>query len=113
MDQGAGALRKTLAKRKAAPDAPMFVNSRDLRIRHKWVRDNWHAACNQAGIEGMRFHDIRHISLTAIAHTGASLKEIMAREGHRSVKAAMRYQSATLTRDSEIAGLASRSLGAL
>jgi hypothetical protein len=50
-----------------------------------------------------RTHDLRHTGGTLSAATGASLKELMARLGHSSVRAAMIYQHATRDRDQAIA----------
>jgi hypothetical protein len=48
-------------------------------------------------------HDLRHVGGTLAAATGASLKELMARLGHSSTRAAMIYQHATRDRDEAIA----------
>jgi integrase len=55
------------------------------------------------GLPDLRFHDLRHTGGTLSAATGASLKELMARLGHSSVRAAMIYQHATSDRDKVIA----------
>jgi len=54
-------------------------------------------------LEGLRFHDLRHTAGTLSAQTGATTKEIMARLGHASARAAMVYQHATEDRDRLIA----------
>jgi len=41
---------------------------------------------------GLRFHDLRHTAATLAAASGASLKALMARIGHASAAAALRYQ---------------------
>jgi hypothetical protein len=51
----------------------------------------------------LRFHDLRHAGNTAAAATGASTKELMARMGHSSPRAALIYQHATSDRDQAIA----------
>jgi integrase len=48
-------------------------------------------------------HDLRHVGGTLAATTGASLKELMARLGHSSTRAALIYQHATRDRDKAIA----------
>jgi hypothetical protein len=55
------------------------------------------------GISGFRFHDLRHTGNTLAAATGASTKELMARMGHASPRAALIYQHATRERDEAIA----------
>ena len=52
---------------------------------------------------GLHFHDLRHVGGTLAAAAGASLKEVMARLGHSSTRAAMIYQHATRDRDQAIA----------
>jgi integrase len=63
----------------------------------------WSKARQQGGLPGLHFHDLRHTGGTLWAETGATLKELMARLGHSSVRAAMIYQHATRDRDQAIA----------
>jgi integrase len=56
-----------------------------------------------ADASGNRFHDLRHTGGTLAAGTGATLKELMARLGDSSPRAAMIYQHATRDRDQAIA----------
>jgi integrase len=53
--------------------------------------------------ERLHFHDLRHTGNTLAAATGASTKELMARMGHSSVRAALIYQHASHERDAVIA----------
>lgn len=50
----------------------------------------------------LHLHDLRHTGSTW-SQTGATLKEVMARIGHSSTRAAMIYQHATRERDQAIA----------
>ena len=52
---------------------------------------------------GLPHHDLRHTGNTLAAATGASTKELMARMGHASARAALIYQHATRDRDVVIA----------
>ena len=63
----------------------------------------WHRARERAGLPGFHFHDLRHTGNTLAATTGASTRELMARMGHASMRAAVLYQHATSERDREIA----------
>ena len=56
----------------------------------------------------LRFHDLRHTGAVFATRAGASLAEVMARLGHSSTNAAMRYQHAAKGRDAEIADALSR-----
>jgi integrase len=51
----------------------------------------------------LHFHDLRHTGNTLAAAAGASTKELMARMGHASPRAALIYQHATRERDAAIA----------
>jgi len=62
-----------------------------------------------AGRPDLRWHDLRHTGAVLAASTGATLAELMARLGHSTPGAAMRYQHAAQGRDMEIA----RALSAL
>ena len=62
------------------------------------------AAEGVAGLPaGLHFHDLRHSGLTFVARSGVTNKELMARGGHASPTAALRYQHAATDRDREIA----------
>ncbi len=63
----------------------------------------WIPATRAVGLTGLRFHDLRHAAGTLAARTGATTKELMARLGHASPRAAMIYQHATEDRDRLIA----------
>lgn len=63
---------------------------------------HWHKAVKAAGRPDLPFHGLRHYAGTRYAQTGATPKETMARLGHSSTKAAMRYQHAG-NRDDELA----------
>lgn len=63
----------------------------------------WHPAREAAGRDDLRFHDLRHTGAVLAAATGASLAELMARLGHSTPGAAMRYQHAAQGRDTIIA----------
>jgi integrase len=61
-----------------------------------------------AGRPDLRWHDLRHTGATLVAATGASLAELMARIGHSTAGAALRYQHAASDRDRVIAEALSR-----
>ncbi|MCR6713115.1 MAG: site-specific integrase [Demequina sp.] len=66
---------------------------------------DWHfrRARAAAGRPDLRFHDLRHTGAVLAASTGATLAELMARLGHTSPAAALRYQHAAADRDRAIA----------
>jgi integrase len=63
----------------------------------------WGSARLAIGRPELHFHDLRHSGLTWAAATGASTRELMARGGHASPAAALRYQHATKDRDRALA----------
>jgi integrase len=52
----------------------------------------WPQAVMSVGAEGLHFHDLRHTGNTFAAAAGAGIKDLMARMGHDSERAAMIYQ---------------------
>ena len=64
----------------------------------------WPAAVERAGLPmGFHFHDLRHTGNHLAAQTGASTRELMARMGHSTVRAALIYQHATEARSRQLA----------
>jgi integrase len=63
----------------------------------------FYPARKAAGRPDLRWHDLRHTGAVLAAATGATLAELMARLGHSTQGAALRYQHAAADRDLEIA----------
>ncbi len=88
----------------ADPDALVFTLVKDSPRVNRYFAPYWKKALTEAGIdESIRFHDLRHHAATSAATAGASLREIMARMGHASSDASLRYLNASARRDEEIA----------
>jgi integrase len=86
------------------PKGAVFVGRAGGRLRRtNFRKHSWIPATRAVGIEGLRFHDLRHTGNTLAAATGASTRELMARMGHASARAALIYQHATRERDALIA----------
>ncbi len=81
----------------------VFPNGKGEPLQRDAFAKGWERARNLAGLPGFHFHDLRHTGNTLAATTGASTKELMARMGHASMRAAVLYQHATSERDHEIA----------
>ena len=84
-------------------DGLLFVGPLGGGLRRSNFRNIWLVAVADAGLSGLHLHDLRHVGGTLAAATGASLKELMARLGHSSTRAALIYQHATRDRDQAIA----------
>lgn len=96
-------LEQHLANVGSDPEALLFVTKSGGPMRPATLHAAWQRACGRVGIEGLRFHDLRHTGNTLAAATGASTKELMSRMGHASARAALIYQHATRDRDAAIA----------
>jgi integrase len=68
----------------------------------------YYPAREKAGRPDLRFHDLRHTGAVLAASTGATLAELMARLGHSTPAAALRYQHAAAERDLVIAAALSK-----
>ena len=58
---------------------------------YEYFDAHWHVALKAAGIEDMRFHDLRHTTASMLAVQGASLLEIADVLGHRTLAMVKRY----------------------
>jgi len=55
------------------------------------ARDGFDKARKKAGLETLRFHDLRHIAISRMWSSGMNALEISACSGHRDIKMLMRY----------------------
>jgi integrase len=86
------------------PDGLVFTNSAGTHIkRSHFSRWAWRPAVHYLGLEGLRFHDLRHTAATLAAVTGATTKELMERIGHTSPGVALRYQHVMADRQAALA----------
>lgn len=89
--------------------AQSTLNGRPARrriIKGRIINESSTAFCKAreaAGRPDLRLHDLRHTGAVLAAQTGATLAELMARLGHSTPQAAMRYQHAARDRDKAIA----------
>lgn len=88
---------------KESPDSIVFTGEKGGFLRPHVLQKHWAKARIAAGRPDLHIHDLRHTGNTWAAATGASTKELMARMGHASTEAALRYQHATSDRDRVIA----------
>lgn len=89
-------------------DSLIFPAEGGTHLQPSTLYRHWYRARREAGRDDLRFHDLRHSGAVLAAATGASLAELMARLGHSSPAAAMRYQHAVAGRDREVAALMSK-----
>lgn len=55
------------------------------------VHQAWRKACKRAGIDGLRFHDLRHVGTCRLAERLPNVIELASVTGHRDVKMLARY----------------------
>ncbi|MCF4122051.1 site-specific integrase [Antribacter sp. KLBMP9083] len=87
------------------PDGLVFPSPKD-QSKPMGYSPLWRAlkaAGQKIGQPNVTVHSLRHTALTLAARTGATTAELMARGGHVSMAAALRYQHAAATRDVAIA----------
>jgi integrase len=78
----------------AAPgdEGLLFTSSTGSPLHHSnFYRRVWMPALRKTGLSGVHFHDLRHSGNLLAAAAGATLRELMARMGHSSTRAALIY----------------------
>ena len=87
-----------------SPDAPLFPGPKG-GLRRSTVYRAWHKALAGAGLpDHIKPHDLRHLSNTLAAQVpGVTVKDLMARMGHKSEQAALRYLHASAEADTTMA----------
>jgi integrase len=79
---------------------PRADGQKPLDIRYAWAQ-----ALQTAGITDCRFHDLRHSCASYLAMSGASLVEIAAVLGHKTLQMVQRYAHLS---DAHTAGVVGR-----
>lgn len=76
------------------PGALVFSGISGVPIRRSnfGKMSGWTHAAVAVGAEGLHFHDLRHTGNTFAAAGGTGIKDLMARMGHDSERAALIYQ---------------------
>ena len=85
------------------PTALVFTGDKGAPMRTQHWSRRFRTAAEAAGAPPLHFHDLRHLAGTLAAATGASTRELMARLGHSTPRAALIYQHATEERNHQIA----------
>lgn len=97
-------------------DALVFTSPEGAPLRHSnFYRRAWMPALKALGLDGVHLHDLRHTGNQLTAEAGANLRELMARMGHDSTRAALIYLHTSDARQRVIADqvgkLARKALG--
>jgi integrase len=76
---------------KARKDSLLVFAGKINPNAHVSINHTWRTALARAGITNFRFHDLRHSFASELAMSGASLAEIAAGTGHKSLSMVKRY----------------------
>jgi integrase len=74
-----------------AGDDYVFAAPGRLFNHANFYQRQWTAACKEAGLEGTRFHTLRHTFITLRLREGAGHYAVMAWAGHTNINTTMRY----------------------
>jgi integrase len=70
----------------------VFLSSKGIPYKKEGsLRQPFLGALRRAGIEGLRFHDLRHTAATRMIESGASIVAVSKILGHEDLKTTMRY----------------------
>jgi integrase len=88
-----------------ASESLIFTGDKGAALRRSNFnrQARWPDSVAAIGAPGLHFHDLRHTGNHFAAMSGASLRDLMARMGHDSMRAALIYQHENQTADRKIA----------
>jgi len=66
-------------------DALVFTSATGLPLRRGTFRQVWQPATRAVGVDGLRFHDLRHTYVAVLVGAGANPKAVSTWAGHSSV----------------------------
>lgn len=69
----------------------IFTAARGGRLQRSNFRRVWIKALDQAGVKGVRVHDLRHTHASWLVNNGANLVSVRDRLGHTDIKTTSRY----------------------
>lgn len=89
-------------------DSLLFPAKSGGHLQPSTLQRHFYKARTTAKRSDLRWHDLRHSGAVMAAQAGGTLAELMARLGHSTPAAAMKYQHAAQGRDQAIAALMSK-----
>ena len=92
-----------LASTTGFPKSPLFPRRDGAPITGNALGHAWRKAARGVGLGVFHVHDLRHAGLTLAAQAGGTTRELMARAGHRTARAALIYQHAAEERNAVLA----------
>lgn len=85
-------IKKEQREAKVAPIGGHVFTWGGRAMSEGWKRA-FHTACQKAGLDGFRFHDLRHTFVTMKVRQGFDYKRIMAITGHKTFAVFQRYNN--------------------
>jgi integrase len=104
------ALRQMQQVRRIDDDRIFPPANADGRRTYPTFEDAWREALRTAGISDFRFHDLRHTFASRLAMDGASLTEIAAALGHKTLAMVQRYAHLTEAHVHDVAARTARGI---
>ncbi len=84
-------LFRAKAKVRSLKTEYIFYTANHAPYYHANVRRGFEVALKKAGIEGFRFHDLRHTFATRLVQSGVDLYKVGKLLGHRDIRMTQRY----------------------
>lgn len=104
-------VRSLLSKRQADADSEwVFPNPKTGKPYHS-CRNAWVTACERAGLEGLRMHDMRHTFASMMLDNGADIVDVQHALAHTQLKTTAVYLHLTQARKRLHANAASQATG--
>ena len=72
-------------------DSDYIFGKEGKPFRRWWISKSFKKVCQQAGIENLRFHDLRHDFCSKLVQRGVELYTVAILAGHRDIKTTQRY----------------------
>ena len=72
-------------------EMPRNIDGRVFPVTHEVVSQAFNRARKRAGVEDVRFHDLRHMAITRLAEKLPNLIELSAVSGHKSLMVLKQY----------------------
>lgn len=85
------ALSRQQLRREAYEDGPIFRDERGRPWGRASLYPKWAKACEASGVEGVRFHDLRHTFASRLVQQGVELHVVGKLLGHSSLQTTTRY----------------------
>ena len=72
-------------------DSDFIFGKNGKPFRRWWFSKSFEKACESAGVENFRFHDLRHDFCSRLVQRGVDLYTVAALAGHKNIKTTQRY----------------------